>query len=418
MIGEASSAPHWRDTVLGEVGSVSGGGTPSTKVSDYWDGEIFWLVPSEVTKNNGLFISQTERRITSQGLVNSSSKLMPSGTVLMTSRATIGEVVINSVPMATNQGFINIRCSEGVFNQFLAFWIKWNKRIFEERAHGVTFKEITKSNFKTIPIHLPPFAEQCAIARTLRAVQEAKEARQRELTFERERKAALMAYLFTRGTRGEARKQTEIGEMPESWRVSRIDDIGSVISGGTPNRTMSEYWGGDISWVKTGEINYNIIKQTKEKITQAGLNNSSARIIPKNTLLMAMYGQGVTRGRVAMLGIDAAINQACAAIRLADDISPDFLFYFLTYSYQRIRNLGHGANQKNLNAALIRSIVIPLTSQEEQKEIARVLRFCDSKIDTLEKESELLEELFRVMLERLMTGRLSAIPIIENETPA
>lgn len=197
-----AQTPHlpdgWRVARLGEVGEISGGGTPSTKVPEYWDGEIFWLVPSEVTKNDGLFISQTERRITPEGLARSSSKLMPSGTVLMTSRATIGEVVINSVPMATNQGFINIRCADGViFNEFLAYWIKLNKKMFEDRAHGVTFKEITKSNFKTIPIHLPPLPEQRAIARALRAIQEAKKARHREMLTLEELFKAMLEELMT-----------------------------------------------------------------------------------------------------------------------------------------------------------------------------------------------------------------------------
>ena len=146
----------------------------------------------------------------------------------MTSRATIGEVVINTLPMATNQGFINIKADpEQVSNDFLAYWIIRNKSLFVDRAHGVTFKEITKANFKTIPISLPPLPEQRTIARVLRAVQAAKEARERELVLERERKAALMERLFTHGTRGEPTKLTEIGEIPESWEVAELGQLAS-----------------------------------------------------------------------------------------------------------------------------------------------------------------------------------------------
>ncbi len=131
---------------------------------------------------------------------------------------------------------------------------------------------------------------------------------------------------------------------------------------------------------------------------------------------MAMYGQGITRGRVAIMGIDAAINQACAAMFVNERISTAFLFHFLAYAYARIRTLGHGANQTNLNAAQIRSIPIALPSLAEQHKIAELLRACDSKIAALEREVEALEELFRAMLEELMTGRLSATALYEAAT--
>lgn len=281
------------------------------------------------------------------------------------------------------------------------------------RSKTTTMTTINQTSLIETDITLPPLAEQNAIARALRAVQEAKAARQKELALERERKAALMQHLFTYGTRGEARKQTDIGEMPESWGIVKLGEVARIVSGGTPERDTPEYWNGDISWVKTGEINYSTILKTEESITKEGLDNSSARVIQTGALLMAMYGQGVTRGRVAILGIDAAINQACAAILLPDDFSTEFLFFFLTFSYEKIRLLGHGANQKNLNSALIRSIIIPMPSLPEQKEIATLLTSNDKKLSALQRECEALDELFRAMLEEFMTGKLPVQPLLE-----
>lgn len=414
-IAEDYSLPvRWRRASLVGVGAISGGSTPSTKIPAFWDGDIPWLTPNEVTRSASLFVDDTERHITNQGLANCSATLLPVGAVLMTSRATIGEVAINTVPMATNQGFINIVCNPSVVcNEFLAYWLRLHRPTLEARASGSTFREISKSSFKAVPIALPPLAEQRAIARVLRAVREAIAARRRELALERERKAALMARLFTHGTRGEPTTQTAIGDMPESWQVVRLGEVAAVSSGGTPERGRPEYWNGDIPWVKTGEINYGIITQTEERITQAGLENSSARLVPAGTLLMAMYGQGITRGRVAILGIDATLNQACAAIRTSREVVTAFLFHYLTYSYERIRNLGHGANQKNLNALLIKSITIPLLNREEQQDIADILAACDAKTVAVEREIALHEELFRALLEELMCGRLSAPPLVE-----
>jgi type I restriction enzyme, S subunit len=108
--------------------------------------------------------------------------------------------------------------------------------------------------------------------------------------------------------------------VPESWEVCRIGEICDLKSGGTPNRSKAEYWkNGHIPWVKTGEVDYCVINDTEEKITTAGLADSSARLFPSGTLLMAMYGQGITRGKVAILGIEAATNQACVAIIPPDE---------------------------------------------------------------------------------------------------
>jgi len=266
-----------------------------------------------------------------------------------------------------------------------------------------------------LAVPTPSLSEQRYIVQGLKSVQNAKEARKREVALERECKAALMEQLFTYGTHGEKTKQTEIGEIPESWQVVKVGDVVRITSGGTPSRKRSDYWHGGIPWVKTGEINYNLITTTSETISKEGLENSAARIIPKGTLLMAMYGQGVTRGRTAILGIDAAINQACAALFPVENVLVKFLFYFFTYNYNIIRNMGHGANQRNLNSEIIKLIKIPLPSVGEQSKIVDVLNVCDSKIAALQKERTLLEELFRTMLEELMTGRSSTIPLIKAE---
>jgi len=104
-----------------------------------------------------------------------------------------------------------------------------------------------------------------------------------------------------------------LGEVPAHWKVGCLGYYSQITTGATPDRSNPNYWNGDIPWIKTGEVNYKLITQAQEYITIEGVKNSAARVSPTGTLLMAMYGQGVTRGRVAILGIKAAYNQACAA---------------------------------------------------------------------------------------------------------
>jgi type I restriction enzyme S subunit len=150
---------EWIETTLGDVADVIGGGTPSTKESAYWGGDVPWLTPGELTKREGKIITATERTISAEGLANSSAKLLPKGTVLLTSRATVGAVGLAGKPMATNQGFQSLVARSVVMPYFLMCWVQANREAFEKRASGSTFPEISGKRVKAIPIVLPPLDE-------------------------------------------------------------------------------------------------------------------------------------------------------------------------------------------------------------------------------------------------------------------
>lgn len=214
-----------------------------------------------------------------------------------------------------------------------------------------------------------------------------------------------MRALFTRGLRGEPQKETEIGLIPQGWQLESIESHYSVVSGGTPPRGTPGYWeGGTIPWVKTTEVDYGVITETEECITLAGLENSAAKVLPRGTLLMAMYGQGVTRGKVAILGIEAACNQACAALNPTDvAIDSRYLFFFLQYRYDDIRHLAHGGQQQNLNLDIVRGLPVSYpTDVQEQLEIVAILDAIDQKIDLHKRKRAVLEELFTGLRAKLM----------------
>ena len=147
----------WRVSKLGEVCTVTGGGTPKTKVNEYWEnGDILWATPSDMTAQSSLVIFDTSKKITELGLQKSSAKLLPKGTVLMTSRATIGYTSIAMAEISTNQGFINIICDKEVSNYFMLFFIRSFKDKIKRIANGSTFMEVSKKNFKELDIVVPP----------------------------------------------------------------------------------------------------------------------------------------------------------------------------------------------------------------------------------------------------------------------
>ena len=170
------------------------------------------------------------------------------------------------------------------------------------------------------------------------------------------------------------------GSIHESteYPYAAVKDLTDVISGGTPSRDKAEYWeGGTIPWVKTTELQNNIIVNVDEYITEAGLNGSSAKLVPVGTVLVAMYGQGKTRGMTAYLNIEACTNQACACILPSDRIDSMFMWKFFELSYEKLRSLAQGAGQPNLNGNMIKNFQVLVPPIEQQKEYVDFVRQID-----------------------------------------
>lgn len=192
--------------------------------------------------------------------------------------------------------------------------------------------------------------------------------------------------------------------LPDGWKRVRLGDIAQISSGGTPDRSEPRHWNGDIPWVTTGEIQFNTITDTAEKITAEGLKNSSAKLFPPGTLLMAMYGQGKTRGQVAKLAIEASTNQNSAAILLNEAQDPDFYFHYLASRYEFIRELGNAGGVNHLTASLLRDIEVPTGPLAAQRSIAEVLSLWDRAIATTKQLLANSRRQKQDLMQGLLTG--------------
>ena len=202
----------------------------------------------------------------------------------------------------------------------------------------------------------------------------------------------------------EGYKTTRKGIIPNEWTVQQIRDFAAISSGSTPNRGNPSYWNGDIPWVTTGELEGGYITKTDESITMQALSETSLRVYPVGTLLMAMYGQGKTRGTVAKLGIEATVNQACAAISLKEG-HPEFIFHALQNAYDDIRKLSNTGNQENLNADIIKTFSVMFPPIAEQTKIAEILTAQDKAIELKEKRLAEKQRLKKYLMQQLLTGK-------------
>jgi type I restriction enzyme S subunit len=229
-----------------------------------------------------------------------------------------------------------------------------------------------------------------------------------------EKRLAVIAHAVTKGLNPAAPMKDSgvewIGVVPAHWRVSALGYVACIETGSTPDRGNSEFWEGDIPWIKTGEINYQPIRTAEEYITDLGLSNSAAKIAPPGTMLMAMYGQGVTRGRVAILEIACAYNQACAAISFGTSVDVRFARYFFIAAYEHVRDAGNETSQMNLSAGIIRKFKLTVPPISDQREIVAFLDDESSRIDRLFLEAEqataLLRERRTALISAAVTGQI------------
>ncbi len=199
--------------------------------------------------------------------------------------------------------------------------------------------------------------------------------------------------------------------LPDNWIKLRIGDIFSVEVGATPSRRVPEYWNGAINWVSSGEVRFNRIFSTDERITEAGLANSSTNVQPVGTIMLAMIGEGKTRGKAAILEIPAAHNQNTAAILVsATPCDSKYIYYFLQMNYENTRRVGSGNNQKALNKERVRALRFPFTSFKEQHVIVEAiesrLSVCDSIEQTVDTALQQAEAMRQSILKQAFEGGL------------
>ncbi len=248
-------------------------------------------------------------------------------------------------------------------------------------------KRVHYSQFKELNLKMPTKEEQEKIANFLSKVDKLIEKQDEKVNNLEQYKKGMMQKIFSQ----EIRFKKDDGREYPDWEYKNIETICDVKTGGTPSRQKREYWeNGTINWMSSGEINKKVVNNVDSKITLIGMENSAAKILPKKTVMIALNGQGKTKGTVAFLNIETTCNQSLAGFIPNESFNSKYLFYNLQGRYKELRLLAGDGERNGLNLGLLREIEVPLPSLHEQQKIANFL----TKIDSIvEKEKEKLEEL-------------------------
>src|SRR6266496_2674154 len=278
--------------------------------------------------------------------------------------------------------------------KFLDYYFKqepvWKSIGSQSTGTNVRRRSLHPTQFEKATIPFPPLTEQRRIVAHIESLA----ARVNEAQCLREEADLEAEVLFASYLKAMRHQLLDNG-----FPKSRIGDIAQVTSGGTPSRDNLSYWGGDIPWIKTGELIDGDIFGSEEHITEDGMKNSSARLFPPETILIALYGQGQTRGRTGRLMIQATTNQACCAILPTPEILDSrFTQYWQRSLYYEMREKSHGGAQPNWNGGMIKNIEIALPPLDEQRRIVAYLEGLQAKVHALrELQSASGEELSALM---------------------
>ena len=275
-----------------------------------------------------------------------------------------------------------------VSKKYFVYAVKYKLEELSRKSHGATMKHVIKKDFDNTKIPFPSFVRQKEIAERLEKTSKIISGRKKQLQKLDELIQARFVEMF--------------GGLHNSklYPYVSIETFTDVTSGGTPNRNTKEYWeNGNIRWVKTTELHNNFITDTEEYITRKGIDNSSAKVIPAHSILVAMYGQGKTRGMTGYLLKECTTNQACACILPCKRVDQKYLWYYMILSYDKLRGMAKGGNQPNLNIGIIKRFQVLVPPIELQSQFADFVNQVNkSKVEiqqALEKTQLLFDSLMQ-----------------------
>lgn len=387
----------WSVKKLGEIGTFVSGGTPDTEKPEYWNGDIVWLTPSEITKLKTRFVPDSERKITKLGLKNSSAVLLPKNSLIICTRATVGDCCINTKEVSTNQGFKNLIPNNNCVD-FLYYLISIHKNDLIRRACGSTFLEISKHDIEKLKYVFPPLAEQEKIAEILSCWDEGIEKLSALIEKKKLQKKALMQKLLT----GKHR----LKGFSTPWHEVRLGDICLLISGNAFSSDDFQVTGIPLIRISNIDGKNIILDEDTVYLPNDFLDKYSNFIIQPKDLLLAMSGATTGKMGVNKYFFPMLLNQRVCIIR-ANKTIQDFINQYLLQYNNKILKMSYGGAQPNIGSADIKKIKLYLPSSlAEQKAIADILSKADAEIELLNKKLAAFNLEKKAMMQKLLTGQI------------
>ena len=380
----------WPEITLGEVAEIVSGATPSSSVPELWDGSVLWATPTDLSRLESKFIEQTERTISESGLQSCSAKVLPSNSVLFSSRAPIGLIAINKNPMATNQGFKSFVPKRGLDSSYLYWWLKANRERLQDLGNGATFKELSKAVISRVSLPLPPIEEQRRIAKMLDRADAILRKRARTITLAENLLKSLFLEMFGHPL------NSSVGHPRGELR-----SLGKIETGKTPPSQDVDNHGTGVPFVTPGDLG-GCVSYSRRQISPTGARYS--KVAPAGSTMVCCIG--ATIGKMGFLEMDAAFNQQINSITWGPDIEPVYGYVGMTFYSERIAQAGTSTTLPILKKSLFSSIDFPVPEAQLQKRYGASVREIWGNIAIMRRNSLNASNLFASLSQTAFRGEL------------
>ena len=373
---------------LGEICEIVSGSTPKTDITEYWDGNIDWITPAELTDETYI-IRESQRKITHTAVQNTGLRPFPKDTVILSSRAPIGKVAIAGKEMYCNQGFKNLICSDRIDHRYLYWYLKGHTDYLNALGRGATFKEISKKIVENIEIPLPSLDEQMKCSNILKKCWDLILVHKKQIELYDKLVKARFVEMF-----GDVRYEPKYHGIP-------LRKICTTISGGTPSTKFPEYYEGDIPWISTVSLGPNHIDGTNAKgyITEEAIANSATKLIPANNIL---FGTRVGVGKSSLNDVDICTNQDIIAIIGIDEskFSRLFIKHVLDWYQPYFDSIKKGATILGIRSDDLKDVFIPQVSIDLQRKYEVFVEQVDQLKSKTQKSLDKTQLLFNSLMQQ------------------
>ena len=393
--------------VLSDLVDVIGGGTPKTTEESYWNGSIPWLSVKDFCGDKK-YVYNTEKSITEEGLNNSSTKLLHKDNIIISARGTVGELAMIPYDMAFNQSCFGLIAKGNNDPHFVYYLLKDKVRSLKSQTQGSVFDTITKATFDRIECADYSEEDQRRIASILSSLDRKIELNNKINADLEEMAQAIFKNWFVDFEPFKDGKfvNSELGMIPEGWKVGRLDEIADIVGGSTPSKAKPEYYTQKgIAWLTPKDLsNHPAVYSSRGEIdiTQEGYNSISTKLMPKGTVL---FTSRAPIGYISIAQNDICTNQGFKSL-VPKKAGTCFLYCFLKYVTPEIENKSTGSTFKEASGSLMKSLQVLMPEQKVFEDFETIVSPLFARIESLEKESSRLSLLRDTLLPRLMSGEI------------
>ncbi len=395
---------NWQEKPISDLGKIVTGKTPPKSEPDYWDGDELFVSPKDMERDS-FYIKNTQANITKKALSKFKSQRLPMHSVMYTSLSYgFGKIGIALKEVLTNQQITSVIANKDNDYRFVYYLLRISTPHIFAYNSGIDTPIVPKSVFEKIKLPVPILPIQKKIAAILSAYDELIENNNRRIAILEKMAEEIYREWFVRMRFPGHEKVKVVKGVPEGWDIKKIGDAYKTSSGGTPYRSDKNNYGGNINWLKTGELKSTYIFESEEKITQKGLESSSAKLFPSGTVVMAMY---CAMEDISILAVDAATNQACCGFfPKVDFLSSFFTYYQIKFALPHMIAFAHGAAQQNLSQDLIKGYNVFLPTSDLISKYSVIVEPIHNEIKYIIKAITRLKQSRDMLLPRLISGKL------------